>query len=620
MSAKDPTGTIKIRNQYMKQLEKRFGVLKKLIKESFMTNNALHLVAPMPANNFIYKYDAEKVEAFIRWLNKSVEELLFEVLDSPLLPIQGIQSVQGLMAEANKFWGNQYILSSYKKGVIEAKAETDKQLGKRANLPFSAGGNQLLNPIKVEKVLNLFVRDFSQLKGITSAMSSQMSRVLSESMAEGVGFEEAARRLNDRVDKIGITRARLLARTEIVNAFQKSKIDEGEEVELQLNEKIYYKWNTAQDERVRSSHRVRHGKIYTKEVAMAMTGEPNCRCTITLHIPSVMGDVKVYDKIPASVAAIKVPKKKKVIKSVPKKKIIIPKKKPVVKPKPVKEVKPKALPQVEKFVPEKVVPSVTSTVDKLKPQYREKYSEYERKYSEFFAALRKDGITSDNGKFRAEVKKLIGSDCYDLFNRATIWQSSTQVLDAVLLKYKAASMEAKTLNTLVKDEMRQYYGEAFKETIDGLVSLIPDEEYLAMRALNQAYMKEYNINNLKLFRGTDGNTGEKFREEIKRLLSNGETEIIIIDNSLAGYTSNRTIAEGFAGISSQKGIAVIRNVENSEIFIHKDLWSNINYECVNEEEFIIFGGEFKVNINDIIMDKVKLIPGPGDNPYDPKFQ
>ena len=112
-------------------------------------------------------------------------------------------------------------------------------------------------------------------------MSKQMSYILSESVAMGRGARETAKMLAGRVDKIGITRAKLLARTEIVETHNVAAINEGLVIEDQTGVEMMMKWTASIDGRERPSHRARNGKIYTKEEVRPLLGEPNCRCSIS---------------------------------------------------------------------------------------------------------------------------------------------------------------------------------------------------------------------------------------------------------------------------------------------------------------------------------------------------
>jgi len=117
------------------------------------------------------------------------------------------------------------------------------------------------------------------MKGITESMKGQMSGVLAMGMAEGRSPYDIAYKLKDRVDAI-ITRARLIARTEVVHTHNEAAMNEFESLEGIVGETIYVQWWTALDERVRATHAARHGKVFKRKTAQGLIGEPNCRCAL----------------------------------------------------------------------------------------------------------------------------------------------------------------------------------------------------------------------------------------------------------------------------------------------------------------------------------------------------
>jgi len=92
----------------------------------------------------------------------------------------------------------------------------------------------------------IYTRTFNELKGITDAMDQQISRELAEGLARGDGPEVMARRINDRVDKVGLSRARTLARTETIRAHHSATIQEYRNAGVE-GVKIKAEWSTAGD-------------------------------------------------------------------------------------------------------------------------------------------------------------------------------------------------------------------------------------------------------------------------------------------------------------------------------------------------------------------------------------
>lgn len=98
---------------------------------------------------------------------------------------------------------------------------------------YTAGtvfGTKQLNRIGIEAVIGvgpadwramdaLKVRNLSALRGVTNEMNKQIIRELSDGISLGESMPKLAKRLTDRVDHIGMTRATTIARTETLHAF-----------------------------------------------------------------------------------------------------------------------------------------------------------------------------------------------------------------------------------------------------------------------------------------------------------------------------------------------------------------------------------------------------------------
>ena len=277
MRDKDPTRTVQLRKRFSADATRRLKSLKRDIKKSIVDNDIFGLknqaqlptaLAELPANKFRYTYDANKVNGFMAWLEQQHK--------------QGLIETSTIGARGAEPWSNTYIRSAYQKGLYQARQEL---ISGRADIPaadtLGSGVSAAFHrPFHADRAALLYTRIFNALKGVTQAMDAQISHELTKGMTEGVSPYEMARRITDRVDKIGIVRARLITRTEVVNAHNQASLREYEWAEQEIGETIKVQWWTALDERVRSSHRARHGKIYDRATASGMLGEPNCRCTL----------------------------------------------------------------------------------------------------------------------------------------------------------------------------------------------------------------------------------------------------------------------------------------------------------------------------------------------------
>ena len=260
----DPTRTLTLRNKAVSETNRRYGELKSLVYATVATNNYFNINAvPLEGSDFVFLRDSERLDRFDIWLQQTIAELITSGNATP-----GSSEINWLL---------EYTETGYVRGVKKGNSQLSSQFGNNIvpdRIDIFAG------PFHVEKASLLFSRDFTQLKGITAAMSQQMNYILSEGILNGENPEKIARKMLDRIDKIGITRTRLLARTEIINAHNLGTILEGEEVGDLLGEEIVYRWITAGDGKVRTSHAIRNSRYYTQEEVIKLIGEPNCRCSV----------------------------------------------------------------------------------------------------------------------------------------------------------------------------------------------------------------------------------------------------------------------------------------------------------------------------------------------------
>lgn len=274
---KDPTRSNAILSRYFAEIKKRFGKLKKDVEEHIMDPTTLKGKKETESNpgqlivmaeRYVYEKSLDRMKEFMLWLDQQVLDGILTVESRPWL----------VSPSAESFWADKYIQSSYQKGIETARADmasagaTLPELG-----PVSVARNK---PFHADRLGLIFSRTFNGMKGLTDVMKAQMGRELAKGMGEGRSPYDIAYKLKDRVDKIGITRARLIARTEVIFAHNSAAVNEYESLEGLIGEEIKVQWWTALDERVRASHRERHGRIYKKQRAQELIGEPNCRCTL----------------------------------------------------------------------------------------------------------------------------------------------------------------------------------------------------------------------------------------------------------------------------------------------------------------------------------------------------
>lgn len=281
---RDPTGTTGIRRRFESEAARRFRVVKGLITRSLVESDALGIKKEtlgvtqvqaqeaiikirdeaLPPGAFAFERSQGKVAGFMSWLQQQQNE-----------QVLGIISGTPMERAAETAWTRTYIESSYQKGIRDAGQKL-RQAG--ADVAPSFVEQAFTRPIHADRVGLAYTRVFSELRGITEAMDQQISRILAQGLAEGQNPMVIARRINERVDKIGITRARVLARTETISAHAQATLNGFEEAGIQGVE-VEAEFATAGDTRVCPQCEALEGKIYPMDEARGIIPvHPNCRC------------------------------------------------------------------------------------------------------------------------------------------------------------------------------------------------------------------------------------------------------------------------------------------------------------------------------------------------------
>lgn len=277
---RDPTQTAGLRARFVREMERRFNELGKVIWESIVKQDCFGLqkkkeengigilsLTPTRQGQFAFKRSSQKIEAFMAWLNEQENAGILEIVRRP-----------GAMQGIERAWSDIWIQSAYQKGVIRARKELKNMDPKIPMIDDFGGIKGIMNqPFHADRLGALYTRSFSELKGIDDAMDQQISRILTEGIMNGKNPKVIARDLLNRVDKIGKTRARTLARTEIIRAHHIANITEYKNWGVQ-GVTIKAEWSTA-------GHGVcpvcseLSGKVFTlEEIEPMIPKHPNCRC------------------------------------------------------------------------------------------------------------------------------------------------------------------------------------------------------------------------------------------------------------------------------------------------------------------------------------------------------
>jgi len=166
--------------------------------------SVLHSHAQALLPPFEFTENPEKIKAFMAWLRGVQDAEVLEVTERV-----------GRNVVAHSEWQNVYVRRSYEKGIAFAKRKLEEA---GLDVPEEDIRAVFNRPIHADSLGLIYTRNFTELEGITEAMDQQISRELADGLSQGKNPRVIARNINNRVDKIGITRARILARTEVNRA------------------------------------------------------------------------------------------------------------------------------------------------------------------------------------------------------------------------------------------------------------------------------------------------------------------------------------------------------------------------------------------------------------------
>ena len=291
-SSADPTATKRLRERFSGEVYRRFRALKGAVRYAVVEADVFGLTDARPTGQarevrpvwspndpdinltppspgaFDFPSDERKVDEFVRWLDRETNRGILEAG----------KFEQGGRPGAARPWANTYIRSSYEKGVTHADAAMVEQ----GMIPPEGTLDDVFRATKHADSAGLvFTRAYRELDGVTNAMGQAMSRELAAGITQGENPRKIARRLNDRVDNIGLHRGRMVARTEIIRSHNEAALNRYEDVKTRVGGvTLLAEHVTAGDRRVCPECAALAGTVYKLDEARgAIPVHPNCRCT-----------------------------------------------------------------------------------------------------------------------------------------------------------------------------------------------------------------------------------------------------------------------------------------------------------------------------------------------------
>ena len=241
------------------------------------THNLLSDAEAVANERFIFATTHEQVLAFQKWL---AQQLQYRIL--------------GMTAkQVERMWWEQYVQAGYKQGAGRAFQETRK-IAKSSDMLSWYGGTQddflrssFGRPVAVEKVQLLAGRTYTDLKGVTEQMATQLSRTLTDGLVRGQNPRDIAKTIVDDIDGMSEKRAMVIARTEIIRAHAEGNLDAMEMLGVE-DVGVEVEWSTAGDGRVCPLCQPLEGVVMKiEEMRGLVPRHPQCRCS---PVPAGVGE------------------------------------------------------------------------------------------------------------------------------------------------------------------------------------------------------------------------------------------------------------------------------------------------------------------------------------------
>ena len=283
----DPSRTGLLRRRFEAEITRRFNVLRRKIVQLVVDEDSFGLAKARPFNSGLamnerwqFMMDSGKLSAFQSWMAAEMQDV---ITSDPT-------------TTADDWWAK-YVQEGYRKGAGRAFDDVRKPVlsekpdfyqGTRQEFLQSAFGR----PEHIEKVKLLASRVFTDLQNVTKDLETKMTRVLVDGLSQGLNPRDIARNLLKTTD-LSKTRAKTIARTEIIRAHAEGQLDSLERLGVE-EVGVMVEWSTAGDRRVCPLCVPLDGTVLKiSEARGIIPRHPNCRCT---WIPANVGEKKAKQK------------------------------------------------------------------------------------------------------------------------------------------------------------------------------------------------------------------------------------------------------------------------------------------------------------------------------------
>jgi len=407
-----------------------------------------------------------------------------------------------------------------------------------------------------EAMLQLEAQTLKLAGEVNATTELAVRTAIMEGFVEGLTIREIAKNIEKVFKQAGAVRAAMIARTEMsraanygaIVAYQQSGVVEAKE------------WLTAKDEKVCPFCNKMDGKVISLEESFLPVGQALESVDQSTFATSIM--MNNYANVDAPPLHV--------------------------------NCRCTILPVVKEFIVEKpeldfVASGFGNEKDSL---------EYAKRKMEYDKWMINNGVTPTSKRLnRKFMKEFYNKEFPESLDMLEWWQGSTNSIKAMAFRAQNTKLEKGDIDKLIW--MKK--GVHKEEVLENFETLLPKDDYIGMRAFNQAYMEAKGIDDIVLYRGIGTDFGKKMREDLEAQ-SVKVLKTPIKDRQISGYTDSEKVAVAFGSRfgSTLGGVTMRQIYPISDIVIHKDLLGGITGEKVTEFEYIVKSGLKKINKKDLL--------------------
>lgn len=286
----DPSRSIPRVKRFEKEAKRRFNELSTALQQLLtdrLTGQLLQGNVSLELWDYDFAVNSERWD-YSGMTGRQLAELQEQIAYLINSILNGETTVEGNYYEN---WTGYFIEVDYETGT---RAAINNLVSQSALISESVTLQQVLfSQVYQSRLSMVMQQSYSDWLSISDSIRGDLGYLLGESISAGVHPNALAKAIADKSDTL-YWKAQRFARTELIGAYRKGRIQQSEQDEKDYGVKIKYLWLSALSPTTRRTHAARHGHLYTAEEIQKFYSEKgnryNCKCSFTEVIVNGYGD------------------------------------------------------------------------------------------------------------------------------------------------------------------------------------------------------------------------------------------------------------------------------------------------------------------------------------------